>query len=131
MAETTTTPVTKKTGRRQLPEIKRVFATRKELDEAQKDAQSKGHDRDVRKFAVTCNGKTIFVLSYNPSYAAYMSWKDAGMTIEEIDPQTVSRTMTPEKMAAKLTSDTDGLAKLSDKDKKALIAALEASSKKK
>lgn len=133
MTQQANTPATPaKTERKRKEKIAKVFKTKAELDAGQKDAIAKEHDYDTRKFQVTsADGKTtFFVLGYSAANVAGQVHKALGIKVEELDPSPKSRTATPEQMVQTLTANTEALQKLSDKDREALLKALQATKKK-
>lgn len=83
---TTEAPAPAAAGRKKLPPINKLHTSKEALDAAQKDAREKGHSYDTRKFKVTANGKTAFVLGYSPANAAGTAYEAIGIQVEELDP---------------------------------------------
>ncbi len=108
--------------RKKLPEVAKVFDTKAKLDAGQKEARDKGHTYDTRKFKVTVNGKSMFVLGYSPANAAGQVIEELGIAVEELDPS--------ERAAFQMKPETF-VSKLSDEDRKAVLALLTAKPAKK
>ena len=126
MAEATTTAPPAK-QRRKLPEVQKIFESKAELDKGQAHAKANQHTYDTRKFLVTsADGKVKkHVLAYSPANAVGMVWEHLGVKVEELDPSE-RQPFQPTKQTVK-----NAISKLSEEDRKAILAEIAGDSKKK
>jgi hypothetical protein len=105
--------------RRKLPEVRKVFLTKEELDQGQAEAINQGHDYDTKKYKVTGNGTERFVLGFSPANAVSQVYDAMGVTVEELDAKA---------RAARVPKSPEAIfASLSDEDKKVIEKLLKAS----